>query len=163
MDVASILLNTLGQGFISEEDFYHEKAFNCMLNLINKVHTKWLQLKHSYKAQMHFVNLQIEMTEEQVLWEDMQRWFVEARGKIHLLLDVGDVKLCEMYWQQIRKNLNIDDSFISLVLRLKLQAIKIKPTKVCLQSKSLQNSISSIIYRVLIQPMSWQYSQDKDF
>jgi hypothetical protein len=47
---------------------------------------------------MHFVNLQIEMTEEQVLWEDMQRWFVEARGKIHLLLDVGDVKLCEMYW-----------------------------------------------------------------
>lgn len=97
MDVASILFDTIQQGEILEEDFYLDKALNCILQLTNKVHKKWLQLKQSNKAQT-YLGIEMEMTEEQVLWEDMQRWFVDARVKIHLLLDVADVKLCEIYW-----------------------------------------------------------------
>jgi hypothetical protein len=67
-------LFTAMQTEISETDFFHDKAFLCLLQLLL------------------IVSKNINRKE----------WFKKTRAKLHKLINVTDLKLCECYWQQIK-------------------------------------------------------------
>lgn len=80
----------------------------------------------------------------------MECWLVKANRTVEILLDVADLKLCEVYWLKLKEQVNENRDFLDLLLRLNLQEIMIKQTKLFLPSRSLQISVSFIVMHVLM-------------
>ena len=59
---------------ISFTDFFHDKAFHCVLQLLMKI----FLLDHKDEAR--------------------KEWFRGVRDRIHQIMNVADLKLCEYYW-----------------------------------------------------------------
>jgi hypothetical protein len=56
----------------------------------------------------------------------MECWLIKATRTVEILIDVADLKLCEVYWQKIKEQVNENRDFLDLLLRLNLQDIMIK-------------------------------------
>lgn len=80
---------------VSLTDFYHDKAFACLIQLLHRAST----------------------------WTDTARndWFLAQRDQLHKVMNVADIKLVEPYWQQLKKVTLGQDSFKVLFERLKLR------------------------------------------
>lgn len=70
---------------ISLSDFYHDKAFYCIIKLLLKVHN--MHQKNRYSKDFDAVK------------QRQQEWFLGIRDRLHTLMNVADLKLCEFYWQ----------------------------------------------------------------
>lgn len=89
---------------ISEEDFFHDKAFHCLLQLL----------------------LKVEQNKEATGLHQRKTWIRDQRENLHTLMNVADIKLCEYFWQQIKRLIQGQTDYKKLFFKLHLPSLMIK-------------------------------------
>lgn len=148
INIGTILLDVLLEGQLSQSDFYHDKAFSCLLIISTKLNKSYQNLKARQKQGL-LLNIQAsayatpakpkpeaKQTKEELLLQSLRAWMKNARAKIVSLIQVADLKLTEYYWKVIRQHCDYPD-FLDLLLRLKLQKQMATHIQAFLPSRSL--------------------------
>ena len=130
---------------ISTADYYHDKAFACILKLLLKTFRK---IEAHQELQDYERRLK-HKDEEKENYQANLEWFRAQRAELHRIMNVADLKLCEFYWLQIKQNCSGSDDFKRMMVRLKLFDLMSKQVKVFMPSKSIQESVANIIMECL--------------
>ena len=64
-------------------------------------------------------------------------------------MNVADLKLCEFYWQQIKRVICGQDPYKRLFFKLRLPALMVEQSKIFMPSASIQDAVASIIREIL--------------
>ena len=64
-------------------------------------------------------------------------------------MNVADLKLCEHYWQQLKRIVTGQDKYKRLFFKLRLPALMLDQIKIFMPSASMQDAVASIIREIL--------------